>query len=113
MLTPEVPKVQPHDHEAEQAILGAILIEPTALARAQELLEPADLYDSRHQRIFRAMGELAGKSEPLDLVTPRQHPRIQRRLGRGWRAKRPSRNSRSCRVRLEHHPTLPDCRRSC
>ncbi len=69
MLTPEVPKVQPHDHEAEQAILGAILIEPTALARAQELLEPADFYDSRHQRIFRAMGELAGKSEPLDLVT--------------------------------------------
>lgn len=69
MLTTDTPRVQPHDLEAEQAILGAILIDSTALARAQELLTAADFYDSRHQRIFAAMVHLGDRHEPIDLVT--------------------------------------------
>ena len=38
MLITDSPRIQPHDLEAEQAILGAILIDSSALARAQELL---------------------------------------------------------------------------
>jgi len=63
------PKLQPHDLEAEQAILGAILLDPPALSRAQELLNANDFYDSRHRRVFEAMAELAGRSEIVDLLT--------------------------------------------
>lgn len=69
MMTTDTPRIQPHDIEAEHAILGAVLLDPTALARAQEVLTAEDFYHSRHQRIFRAMTELAVRSEPVDLVT--------------------------------------------
>ena len=65
----DLPRVQPHDLDAEQAILGAILIDPSALARAQEVLTSSDFYDSRHRRIFEAMTELADGSAALDLLT--------------------------------------------
>lgn len=68
MLT-DMPRVQPHNSEAEQAILGAILLDAAALAPAQEILTPGNFYDSRHQRIFQAMGELAKRGECVDLVT--------------------------------------------
>lgn len=69
MPTTDCPKLQPHDLEAEQAILGAVLLDPTALARAQEHMSSSDFYDSRHRRIFEAMVELAGKDDGLDLLT--------------------------------------------
>lgn len=69
MLTTDVPKLQPHDLEAEQAILGAILTDAGALTRAQEFLTPHDFYSSKHQRIFRVMGELSQRGEPVDLLT--------------------------------------------
>lgn len=69
MLTTDCPKLQPHDLEAEQAILGAVLLDPTALARAQEHLSASDFYNSNHRRIFDAMADLAGRDEGLDLVT--------------------------------------------
>jgi replicative DNA helicase len=69
----DCPKLQPHDLDAEQAILGAILLDPPALSRAQELLSTSDFYDSRHRRIFDAMADLAGRDEGLDLLTVGDH----------------------------------------
>lgn len=69
MSVTDHPRTQPHDLEAEQAILGAVLMEPAAVPRAQELLTSDDFYDSRHQRIFRAIEELASRNEPVDLLT--------------------------------------------
>lgn len=65
----DCPRLQPHDLEAEQAVLGAILLDPSALSRAQEYLNASDFYDSRHRRIFDAMAELVGRSEVIDLLT--------------------------------------------
>lgn len=65
----DLPRLQPHDLDAEQAILGAVLINPTALAHAQEILKAGDFYDSRHRDIFEAMTDLAGTSVLIDLVT--------------------------------------------
>lgn len=65
----ETPRVQPHDHEAEQAVLGAILTDASALARAQEILTPPEFYSTQHQRIFQAMGDLSQRGEPVDLLT--------------------------------------------
>ena len=69
MLTADNPRIQPHDIEAEQAVIGAVLLENAALPRAQEFISPGDFYDSRHQRIFQAMSDLSKRGEPIDLVT--------------------------------------------
>jgi len=57
--------MQPHDLDVERAILGAIVLDSSALSRAQELLSASDFYDSRHRRIFEAMVDLAGRGEGL------------------------------------------------
>ena len=62
-------KTPPHNIEAEQAILGAIFLEPDSIASAVEILLPEDFYRASHQHIFRAMLDLGDKGEPIDLVT--------------------------------------------
>lgn len=69
MLTSDAPRIQPHDLEAEQAVLGAVLLSPAALPRAQEFLTRDDFYHGRHRIIFEALSDLAGQSEGIDLVT--------------------------------------------
>ncbi|KLR74735.1 DNA helicase, partial [Geobacillus sp. T6] len=55
--------------EAEQAVLGAVFLDPTALTLASERLIPEDFYRAAHQKIFHAMLRVADKGEPVDLVT--------------------------------------------
>lgn len=62
-------KVPPQNIEAEQSVLGAILIENSALYKAIELISPNDFYKEAHRRIFLAMLELCEKNEAIDLVT--------------------------------------------
>ncbi len=62
-------RVPPQNLEAEQAILGAILIDSEALITASERLRSEDFYRSSHQVIYTAMIELAEEQEPIDLVT--------------------------------------------
>ena len=59
----------PHNHEAEQAVLGAILLEPGVLVSVNERLKPDDFYRQSHQRLFQVMNELGEQGEPVDLVT--------------------------------------------
>ncbi|WP_117168008.1 replicative DNA helicase [Paraliobacillus sediminis] len=62
-------RTPPHNIEAEQAILGAIFLEPESMSSATELLIPSDFYRASHQRIFQVMMQLTDKGEPIDLVT--------------------------------------------
>ena len=62
-------RTPPHNIEAEQAVLGAIFLEPEAFSVASEVLMPEDFYRASHQRIFGAMMNLSDKGEPIDLVT--------------------------------------------
>ncbi len=62
-------RIPPHNIEAEQAVLGAVFLEPEALTTATELLMPEDFYRAAHQRIFSVMVDLSEKGEPIDLVT--------------------------------------------
>src|SRR5215468_3776267 len=59
----------PQSLEAEQSVLGGILIDNAALDRALELVSADDFYREAHRRIFRAMLHLAERNEPADLVT--------------------------------------------
>jgi replicative DNA helicase len=62
-------KLPPQNIEAEQSILGGILIENDAINTVVELLEANDFYREAHQKIFQCMIALSEKSEPLDLIT--------------------------------------------
>lgn len=62
-------RVPPQNLEAEQAVLGAILLEAEALITSMERLGAEDFYSVSHQRIFEVMMSLGEDGEPIDLVT--------------------------------------------
>ncbi|RYM04679.1 replicative DNA helicase [Sporolactobacillus sp. THM7-7] len=62
-------RTPPHNMEAEQAVLGAIFLEPSAVVTASEILIPEDFYRTSHQLIFSTMLELSDRNDPVDVVT--------------------------------------------
>src|SRR5215216_3883517 len=65
----------PQNLEAEQSVLGAVLLSDTALPALiiDERLQPADFYRESHGLIFTAMLELHGAGEPVDALTLVEH----------------------------------------
>lgn len=61
--------VPPHDVEAEQSVLGSMIIDRDAIIAATEILSSDDFYRPDHKLIYEAMLELFSKGEPIDLVT--------------------------------------------
>lgn len=59
----------PQNLEAEQSVLGAVLIENDALLKIIETISREDFYREAHRKIFDAMVELFEKSEAIDLIT--------------------------------------------
>ncbi|WP_214828912.1 replicative DNA helicase [Exiguobacterium algae] len=59
----------PHSVEAEQAVLGAIILDSDRLITASERVDPDDFYRVSHQRIFEAMLKINDRGELVDLVT--------------------------------------------
>ncbi|UPM54351.1 replicative DNA helicase [Gottfriedia acidiceleris] len=62
-------RTPPQNIEAEQAVLGAILLDSEALISTSERLLPDDFYRAAHQKIFEAMLKIASRNEPLDVIT--------------------------------------------
>ncbi len=62
-------RVPPHSIEAEQAVLGGILLDNRALDRASGVLAPEDFYAEKHQRVYLALLALDEAREPADIVT--------------------------------------------
>jgi replicative DNA helicase len=62
-------KLPPQHIEAEQSILGGILIENEAINRVTEILDADDFYREAHRRIFNALINLSERDEPADLIT--------------------------------------------
>jgi len=61
--------VAPHSNEAEQAVLGGLMLHPASFSKVADWLVEDDFYRRDHRVIFRAFSELAGKSEASDAVT--------------------------------------------
>jgi replicative DNA helicase len=59
----------PHSLEAEETVLGAILLSPAKLVEAAAYVSPADFYHPQYAAVFEAMQELANKQRPIDCVT--------------------------------------------
>ncbi|UHQ21912.1 replicative DNA helicase [Lysobacter sp. 5GHs7-4] len=62
-------RVPPQSVEAEQAVLGGLMLSPDALTSVADLLQPEDFYRRDHQLIFQAVKELDEKKRPFDAVT--------------------------------------------
>jgi replicative DNA helicase len=62
-------KLPPQHIEAEQSILGGILIENDAINRVTEILDADDFYRDTHRKIFNALINLSERDEPADLIT--------------------------------------------
>ncbi|MCZ6468499.1 MAG: replicative DNA helicase, partial [Candidatus Dadabacteria bacterium] len=63
----------PQNTEAEQAVLGAILIESTVINQVLEVLIPEDFYKEAHRKIFNSMIDLDRENKPIDLLTLFDH----------------------------------------
>ena len=62
-------RVPPHSVEAEQSVLGGLLLDNLAWDRAAELLNESDFYRHEHRLIFSAMASLVTHSKPADVIT--------------------------------------------
>jgi replicative DNA helicase len=62
-------RVPPQNTEAEASLLGAVLIDPDAIVKVADIINPADFYDERHQRIYEAVQHLYEKHSPVDVLT--------------------------------------------
>jgi replicative DNA helicase len=62
-------KVPPQARDLEEAVLGAIMLEKGAFDVVAEILKSECFYVDAHQRIFMAMKNLSGKSQPIDMLT--------------------------------------------
>ena len=68
-------KLPPQNLEAEQSVLGAVLLDNNALYTAFELITQDDFYKDSNRKIFVAMTELLEKNEPIDIITLAEHLR--------------------------------------
>jgi replicative DNA helicase len=62
-------RIPPQNLEAEQSVLGSILLKDKSLSTVLEILGPSDFYRNSHKLIFEAMIDLFEKNEPQDLIT--------------------------------------------
>lgn len=62
-------KTPPHNLDAEQSVLGAILINKDSIGLVSGRLKPGDFYDNNHARIFEAMLDLYEENKPIDILT--------------------------------------------
>jgi replicative DNA helicase len=84
-------RIPPRSEEAEQATLGAMLLEREAIARVVNIIRAADFYTDTHRNIFNAITELFNEGQPVDVVTLAERLRVRDLLeqvgGQGYLAR--------------------------
>ncbi|QAU27963.1 replicative DNA helicase [Heyndrickxia coagulans] len=73
-------RIPPQNIEAEQAVLGAIFLEPSAFITASEILTAEDFYRNAHQEIFQVFAKLNDAGKAVDLVTVAEELSATRQL---------------------------------
>ncbi|MEK7146906.1 MAG: replicative DNA helicase [Patescibacteria group bacterium] len=63
------PKLPPQDLEAEQSVLGSLMIDKNAIIKVADFLSEDDFYKPNHQKIYSAVLNLFEKNEPIDLLS--------------------------------------------
>ncbi|KHD84983.1 replicative DNA helicase [Bacillus ginsengihumi] len=75
-----IDRIPPQNIEAEQAVLGAIFLEPSSFITASEVLVPEDFYRSAHQKIFQIFFKLNDAGKAVDLVTVAEELSVTQQL---------------------------------
>jgi len=70
----------PYNLEAEQSVIGSMLIDKTAISRVVEVLKGDDFYRDSHKVIFNAIFDLYQKDTPIDMITLLEHLRSAEKL---------------------------------
>ena len=73
-------RLPPHSLEAEQSLLGGLMLEPSAWDQIADVVGAHDFYRADHRLIFVAIGELTERDQPADAVTVKEHLERQGRL---------------------------------
>jgi len=68
----QIERLPPQSLEAEQAVLGALLVSGDGVSRVVDVLEPEFFYRKAHQIVYAAMLDLYDQNEPIDIVTVSQ-----------------------------------------
>ena len=66
---PDAAPVPPQNLEAEESVLGAMMLSPGAIGAVSEVVDPGDFYRESHAKIYRAALDLYAQSEPVDPIT--------------------------------------------
>jgi replicative DNA helicase len=66
---PMAAPIPPQNLEAEESVLGAMLLSPGAIGAVSEVLDAGDFYRESHARVYRAALALYAKGEPVDAIT--------------------------------------------
>lgn len=78
--------VPPHSMEAEQSVLGGLLLENAAWDRIADVVLGEDFYRHEHRVIFRAIARLINESRPADVITVQEelerHDELEGEIGR-------------------------------
>src|SRR6266498_5681800 len=67
--SPSYERVPPHNIEAEESVLGSMLLSKNAIAEALELLREEDFYRPAHRTVFRSVLELYSHGQAVDAIT--------------------------------------------
>ena len=68
-MTVPAERIPPQALEAEQSLLGSLLLDPNTIIRVADILDAGDFYKKQHRAIFQAMLELFAKHEPIDVLS--------------------------------------------
>lgn len=66
---PEISRIPPHSYEAEESVLGSLLIDKDALSKVADFLTADDFYRDSYGVLYQCMLELYEKSEPIDVLS--------------------------------------------
>jgi len=70
-------RVMPHSLEAEQSVLGAMIIDKECIAAVTESIKSEDFYSENHREIFEAVLDLFNRNEPVDLITVSEQLKVR------------------------------------
>ncbi len=62
-------KLPPQNNDAEQSLLGCLMLDKDAIVKVVDFIKPEDFYKSIHQDIYQAMFDLYEKAEPIDILS--------------------------------------------
>jgi len=62
-------RVPPHNLEAEESVLGSMMLSSEAIAEVVEIVRPGDFYRSANAKVFDTLREIYGRGDPVDAIT--------------------------------------------